>query len=66
MIDQAIAGAWPAADQDDRKSAAVAQAGEEGAPMRIVRDFATARGLLRNPDARQAGFLADLVNRVCR
>lgn len=32
--------------------------------MRVVRDFAEARGLLRDPDSRQAGFLADLVARV--
>jgi cytochrome P450 len=51
-------------DRDDRKSAAVAQAGGGGMQMRIVRDFAEARGLLRNPHARQAGFLADLVNKV--
>jgi cytochrome P450 len=51
-------------DHDDRKSAAVAQAGGGGMQMRVVRDFAEARGLLRNPDARQAGFLADLVNKV--
>jgi cytochrome P450 len=61
VLDQAISNSD--FDQDDRKSAAVAQAG--GAmQMRVVRDFAEARGLLRNPDARQAGFLADLVNKV--
>jgi cytochrome P450 len=32
--------------------------------MRVVGNFADARGLLRDPDARQAGFLADLVNKV--
>ncbi len=32
--------------------------------MVIVRDFAAARALLRNPSARQAGFLAELVNKI--
>lgn len=64
MIDQAISGDCPLAGQDSRKSAAVAKAGGGNAGMRVVRDFAEARGLLRNPDARQAGFLADLVNKV--
>ena len=64
MTDQAISSLCPVSGRDDRKSAAVAQAGGGGAQMRVVRDFTEARGLLRNPDARQAGFLADLVNKV--
>lgn len=67
MTDQAISGFCPVSARDDRKSAAVARAGQSGqggVQMRVVRDFAEARGLLRNPDARQAGFLADLVNKV--
>ncbi|OWK32465.1 cytochrome P450 [Sphingomonas mucosissima] len=64
MTDQAILSRCPLSTQDSRKSAAVAQAGGGVAGMRVVRDFAEARGLLRNPDARQAGFLADLVNKV--
>ncbi|MEG3089191.1 cytochrome P450 [Sphingomonas sp. PB4P5] len=64
MIDQAISSLCPVSGRDDRKSAAVAQSGAGGAQMRMVRDFAEARELLRNPDARQAGFLADLVNKV--
>ncbi len=54
----------PASGRDDRKSAAIARAVEGAEPMRTVRDFAEARTLLRDPDARQAGFLADLVNGV--
>lgn len=64
MADQHISSRYPASGRDDRKSAAVAHAGGGGAQMRVVRDFAEARRLLRDPDARQAGFLADLVNKV--
>ncbi len=54
----------PVRSRDDRKSAAIAYAAASVGKMRIVRDFAEARELLRNPDARQAGFLADLVAKV--
>jgi cytochrome P450 len=64
MIDQAVSSRCRVSGRDDRKSAVVAQAGGGSGQMRVVRDFAEARGLLRNPDARQAGFLADLVNKV--
>jgi cytochrome P450 len=64
MIDQAIPSSCPAIGRDDRKSAAVARGGEAGGTTRVVRDFSEARRLLRDPDARQAGFLADLVNKV--
>lgn len=64
MIDQALPSLCPVSGRDDRKSGAFAQAGRGGSQMRVVRDFAEARTLLRNPDARQAGFLADLVSRV--
>lgn len=63
MSDQAISSRRPMSSRNDRKSATAAKAGRE-VQMRVVRDFAEARGLLRNPDARQAGFLADLVNKV--
>jgi len=62
MSAQAISTLCPATGRDDRKSAAVAPS--SGAQVRVVRDFAEARRLLRHPDARQAGFLADLVNKV--
>ena len=62
MSDQAISTLCPATGRDDRKSAAVAPS--SGAQVRVVHDFAEARRLLRHPDARQAGFLADLVNKV--
>jgi cytochrome P450 len=64
MSDQPVSSPCTVFGPDDRKSAAVAQAGGGGAQMRLVRDFAEARALLRNSDARQAGFLADLVNKV--
>ncbi len=54
----------PIADRDDRKSAAAAQAPSAIGQMRVVRDYTSARSILRNPDARQAGFLADLVQKV--
>lgn len=54
----------PVSGRDDRKSAAVAHTVPDSARTRVVRDFAEGRALLRNPDARQAGFLADLVNKV--
>lgn len=64
MSDQPISSPDTVFGPDDRKSAAVAQAGGGGAQRRLVRDFAEARALLRNSDARQAGFLADLINKV--
>jgi cytochrome P450 len=64
MSDQASSSLCPGPARDHRKSAAVAEAARGGAQMREVCDFAEARALLRNPDARQAGFLADLVNKV--
>lgn len=54
----------PMADRDDRKSAVAAQMPFDIGDMRIVRDYSEARSLLRNPHARQAGFLADLVQKV--
>ncbi|MES2056001.1 MAG: cytochrome P450 [Pseudomonadota bacterium] len=60
----ASADLCPVAGRDDRKSAAIARTAQGVESMRVVRDFAEARALLRDPDARQAGFLADLVNRV--
>ncbi|WBO23191.1 cytochrome P450 [Sphingomonas abietis] len=54
----------PAPGYDDRKSAAIARTAQGSEPMRVVREFAKARALLRDPNARQAGFLADLVNKV--
>lgn len=49
---------------DDRKSAAIAYAAGGVEHRRVVGDFAGVRAVLRDPDARQAGFLADLVNKV--
>lgn len=49
---------------DDRKSAAIARGASGVEPGVVVRDFAGARALLRDPDARQAGFLAELVKKV--
>lgn len=54
----------PVSHRDDRKSAAIARSAAGVEQMQVVRGFAEARGLLRNPDARQAGFLADLVSKV--
>jgi cytochrome P450 len=64
MAAQVISCLCPVSGRDDRKSAGVARTDGGDAQMRIVHDFAEARGLLRNPDARQAGFLADLVSKV--
>jgi cytochrome P450 len=50
--------------RDDRKSAAIALASGGVERMRTVGSFAEARALLRDPGARQAGFLADLVTKV--
>jgi cytochrome P450 len=50
--------------RDDRKSAAIALESGGVEQMRTVRGFAEARALLRDPGARQAGFLADLVTKV--
>ena len=54
----------PAASRDDRKSLAVARGGALPARALPVHGFAAARELLRDPRARQAGFMADLVSRV--
>jgi cytochrome P450 len=54
----------PVSHRDDRKSAAIALAGGGVERMRTVQGFAEARALLRDPGARQAGFLADLVTKV--
>lgn len=65
MSDQLLpVGSCPISSRDDRKSAAIADSAGGVERIRLVRDFAGARGLLRNPDARQAGFLAKLVTRV--
>lgn len=51
------------ADTDDRKSAGIAMRGGMVEARMIGADFASARRVLRDPSARQAGFLADLVTR---
>lgn len=50
--------------EDDRKSAAVAQTAGRTVGGDVVRDFAGARTLLRDPAARQAGFLAEMIGRL--
>lgn len=64
MVDQSISRSCPVAGRDDRKSAAVARGAGRVERMSVERGFFEARALLRNPAARQAGFLADLVNKV--
>jgi cytochrome P450 len=54
----------PALGRDDRKSAAIARTAGGVEASSVVHKFAEARAILRNPAARQAGFLADLVMRV--
>lgn len=65
MIDQAMPSAsCPYDAGDDRKSAAVARTPVGDARGSTVRTFADARRLLRRDDARQAGFMADLITKV--
>lgn len=51
-------------NSDERKSAAFAVDAKGAGGGIVVRDFAGAKAVLRDPSARQAGFLADLVGRV--
>lgn len=65
MADAVLHPACPVHDRsDDRKSAAIAHAAGGVEPTSVVSGFAEARAILRNPDARQAGFLAELVTKV--
>lgn len=61
MIDPSVSGCPIDHGGDDRKSAHVAYG---GAAALTLGGFADARAILRNPDARQAGFLAHLVGRA--
>ena len=63
-VQPSVSGSCPASSRDDRKSAAIARAAGSVERMRVVRTFAEASSVLRNADARQAGFLADLVSKV--
>lgn len=49
---------------DDRKSADAAQGGGTVDPDVRTVDFAQARAILRNPNVKQAGFLAEQVGRI--
>ena len=52
--------------EDMRKSAHVAGRGGVASVREAVTDFTAARAILRNPEASQAGFLADLARRFSR
>jgi len=56
----------PQSTDDDRKSASIARADGRVELMRVVRTFANARTLLRNPAGRQAGFRASLVKAILK
>lgn len=54
----------PSSGRDVRKSAAIAEAAGGDERIQVVGNFAKAREILRDPDARQAGFLAELISKV--